>query len=154
MARRSPLALPVKLRSSRAATMSDARELDIWSQCPEIWVGRGPMGRVVSFRSGGPRPHAASAATALLSSLRIPEGVNAGKPLKLVPFQKKFIKGALRKDTFVSVLSLARGGGKSALSAGVSLGALLGVWDAQPSRFVVVVASTVEQGRIVFNFCV
>ena len=94
----------------------------------------------------------ATKAVKFLQKLRIPEGKNAGKPLKLAPFQKKFVKGALKADTSTAVLSVGRGNAKTALSAGVALGALLGIWDPQPRREVLIAARTRDQGRIAWDF--
>lgn len=87
-----------------------------------------------------------------LESLKIPEGRKAGNNLQLAPFQRKFIRGALKRNTDVAILSVGRGNGKSALSAGLALGALLGVWDGQPKREILIAARTRDQGRIAFDF--
>lgn len=94
----------------------------------------------------------AKKAIAFLQTLNIPEGPKAGKRLKLAPFQKSFVQGALRKDTAVAVLSIGRGNAKSALSAGVALGALLGKWDRQPRREILIAARTRDQARVAWNF--
>ncbi len=94
----------------------------------------------------------ATAATRFLESLWIPEGPKAGQSVKLAPFQKRFVGGALAPDVSMAVMSIARGNGKTALSAGLALGALLGVWDSQPRREVVIAARTRDQGRIAFEF--
>ena len=88
-----------------------------------------------------------------LESLHVPEGPKAGQPLKLAKFQKDFVRGALRKTTAVAVLSVGRGNGKSALTGGIALGALLGVWDKQPRREILVAARTRDQARIVWDYC-
>ena len=95
-----------------------------------------------------------SAAKALkfLESLRIPEGPSAGKRVKLAPFQKQFVRGALAKDTSVAALSIGRGNAKTALSSGLGLGALLGEIDRQPRREVVLAGRTRDQARIAWNF--
>ena len=95
---------------------------------------------------------ASTAATRFLQSLAIPEGPRAGELVKLAPFQRQFVKGALAKDVNVAVLSIGRGNAKSALSAGVALGAVLGEWDRQPRREVVIAARTRDQARIAFDF--
>lgn len=91
---------------------------------------------------------------AFLSTLRVPEGPNAGKPLKLAKFQKDFVRGALKPRTSVAVLSVGRGNGKSALSAGIALAALLGVWDRQPAREILLAARTRDQAKIAWNYAV
>jgi phage terminase large subunit-like protein len=120
----------------------------------DLWGGGGIFGR-----SEGPWPwevgsHAAKRAMIFAEGLTIPEGPRAGKPIKLAPYQKDFIRGALRQDTQTAVLSVARGNGKSAISATLALGALIGVWDHQPRREVVLAARSRDQAAIAFNFAV
>jgi len=91
-------------------------------------------------------------AVKFLQSLRIPEGPSAGKLVRLAPFQKQFVKGALAKGTSVAALSIGRGNAKTALSSGLGLGALLGELDNQPRREIVIAAKTRDQGRIAWNF--
>ena len=50
------------------------------------------------------------------------------------------------------VLSIGRGNAKTALSAGVALGALLGEWDRQPRREMLIAARTRDQARIAWDF--
>ncbi|MGO4834128.1 terminase large subunit, partial [Rhizobiaceae sp. 2RAB30] len=95
---------------------------------------------------------ASTAAIRFLESLEIPEGPSAGRPVKLAPFQKQFVKGALAPDTNIAALSIGRGNGKTALTSGLALGALLGKWDRQPRREILVAARNRDQGRIVWNF--
>lgn len=89
-----------------------------------------------------------------LEKLEIPEGPLAGRALKLAPFQKKFVKGALAKGVSVAALSIGRGNAKTALAAGLALGALLGEWDKQPRREIPIAARTRDQARIAWNFVV
>lgn len=91
-------------------------------------------------------------AVRFLQSLRIPEGPRAGEPLKLAPFQRDFVRGALAPETSVAVLSIGRGNAKSALSAGIALGSLLGEWDRQPRREVLIAARTRDQARVAWDF--
>jgi phage terminase large subunit-like protein len=94
----------------------------------------------------------AAKAIRFLQTLAIPEGPLAGRRLKLAPFQKQFVEGALDPATDIAVLSVGRGNAKSALSAGVALGALLGEWDRQPRRDVIIAARTRDQARVAWNF--
>lgn len=87
-----------------------------------------------------------------MHGLAIPEGPNAGKQVTLAPFQTKFIEGALADDTANAVLSIGRGNGKSAITAGLGLGGLLGIWDRQPRREIIAAARTRDQGRIIWDF--
>ena len=87
-----------------------------------------------------------------LESLRIPEGPKAGQPMKLAPFQRRFVRGALDPDTSIAVLSIGRGNAKTALAAGLALGALLGRWDRQPKREILIAGRTRDQARIAWDF--
>lgn len=89
-----------------------------------------------------------------LRLLHVPEGKNAGKPLKLAAFQSKFIKGALAKKTMIGVLSIGRGNAKTALSGGVALAELVGALDVkpQPRREIIIAARNRDQARTAFNF--
>jgi phage terminase large subunit-like protein len=95
---------------------------------------------------------AATAATRFLQSLRIPEGPKAGQALKLAPFQRQFVKGALSEGVNTALLSIGRGNAKTALSAGIALGALVGVLDRQPAREIILAARTRDQARIAWQF--
>jgi phage terminase large subunit-like protein len=94
----------------------------------------------------------ATEAIRFLETLRVPEGRKAGAPLKLAGFQKRFVRGALKRGTDIGVLSIGRGNGKSALSAGLALGALIGAWDRQPRREVLIAARTRDQARVAWEF--
>ena len=94
----------------------------------------------------------AGKAACFLETLRIPEGPKAGRQLRLAPYQKQFLDGALAPQIDVGVLSVGRGNAKSALAAGVGLGALIGVWDEQPRRDIPLAARTRDQARVAWNF--
>lgn len=96
----------------------------------------------------------AEVAIGFLETLKIPEGKLAGQPLVLAEFQKRFVRGALADGVMVGVLSIGRGNAKTALSAGLSLGALMGVWDDQPKREIIFAARNRDQARIAFQFLV
>ena len=87
-----------------------------------------------------------------LATLKIPEGPKAGQPLKLAPFQRRFVRGALHPKTNVAVLSVGRGNAKSALSGALALGSLLGEWDNQPRREIIIAARTRDQASIVMQY--
>ncbi len=84
--------------------------------------------------------------------MKIPEGPKAGQLMKLAPFQRKFIRGALGSDIRIACLSVGRGAAKTALSSAIALAAFLGVFDPQPNRDVVIAARTRDQGAIAFQF--
>ncbi|MEP0322872.1 terminase TerL endonuclease subunit [Bauldia litoralis] len=93
-----------------------------------------------------------AAAVKFLQSLVVPEGPRAGKAVRLAPFQRTFVRAALKKTVSIAALSVARGNGKSAISGGLGLGALLGVWDSQPRREVIIAARTRDQAKICWSF--
>ncbi|WP_299907670.1 terminase large subunit [uncultured Paracoccus sp.] len=87
-----------------------------------------------------------------LQTLRIPEGPKAGQPLRLAEYQKEFVRGAMAPGVMVGVLSIGRGNAKTALSAGIGLGSLMGVWDDQPKREIILAARNRDQARTAFQF--
>jgi phage terminase large subunit-like protein len=97
---------------------------------------------------------AAKTTIKFLQSLKIPEGPLAGKPLRLAEFQKRFVHGALDPANMVAVLSIGRGNAKTALSAGLSLAALMGKIDKQPKREIIFAARNRDQSKIAFGFLV
>ncbi|MEM6550406.1 MAG: terminase large subunit [Pseudomonadota bacterium] len=97
-------------------------------------------------------PTPATEAIRFVQTLRIPEGPKAGDAVKLAGFQCRFVKGALKRGVQIGVLSVGRGNGKTALSAGLALAELLGVIGSQPRRDVLLAARTRDQARIAWNF--
>ncbi|MFN4130239.1 MAG: terminase large subunit domain-containing protein, partial [Paracoccaceae bacterium] len=87
-----------------------------------------------------------------LQTLRIPEGPKAGEKLTLAEYQKRFIRGAMAEGVMVGLLSIGRGNAKTATSAGIGLGALMGVWDDQPKREVIIAARNRDQAKTAFQF--
>lgn len=122
-----------------AATFAEAGnrapELSIFARGDE-WDATTPAERAMQFMQG----------------LRVPEGPNAGNSVTLAPFQRRFIEGALADDTANAILSIGRGNGKSAITAGLGLGGLIGVWDRQTRREIIAAARTRDQGRIIWDF--
>lgn len=96
----------------------------------------------------------ADRAIAFLETLKISEGKKAGEPLKLAEFQRKFVRGALAEGVMVGCLSIGRGNAKTALSAGLSLGHLVGAWDDQPKREIIFAARNRDQAKTAFQFLV
>ncbi|RNC94021.1 MAG: terminase [Oricola sp.] len=83
----------------------------------------------------------------------MPTGPKAGEALKLAPYMRKFIKGALAKDVTIGVLSVARGNAKSAMAAAVAVAELFGVIKDQPRREVLLAASKRDQAEVVWTYC-
>ena len=99
-----------------------------------------------------PTPEKAELAIQFLETLKIPEGKKAGEPLRLAEFQRKFVRGALADGVMVACLSIGRGNAKTALSAGLALGALKGIWDDQPKREILFAARNRDQAKTAFQF--
>ncbi|MDO5613632.1 MAG: terminase large subunit [Paracoccus sp. (in: a-proteobacteria)] len=72
--------------------------------------------------------------------------------MRLAGFQRDFVRGALADGVMVGVLSIGRGNAKTALSAGLALGHLVGAWDDQPKREILLAARNRDQARTAFNF--
>ena len=87
-----------------------------------------------------------------LETLKIPEGPKAGFQVQLAPFQQNFVAGAMADDITAAVLSIGRGNAKTALSAGIALGGLIGIWDRQPRREILIAARTRDQGNTAYQF--
>lgn len=85
-------------------------------------------------------------------SLTVPTGRLAGKPIKLAPYQNRFIEGAFADGVNVGALSVGRGNGKSALSAMLCIGELLGAWSDAKEREVIIAARTQEQAKIAWRY--
>lgn len=96
----------------------------------------------------------AAAALRFLPRLVVPEGRAAGKHLKLAGYQKAFVRGAFAQDIAAGVLSIGRGNAKTALSAGIALGHLMGEIAPQPKREIIFAARNRDQAKIAFGFLV
>lgn len=81
-----------------------------------------------------------------------PEGKLVGKPMKLDPFQKRFILEVYDNPhgTRIGILSIARKNGKSALIAGIMLAHLVGP-EARLNSQIVSGARSRKQAAVVFN---
>lgn len=117
-------------------------------------VGRGGASSFFAPKSGKNPGNIPEIAQEFLEKLTIPEGPKAGEPLKLASFQRDFVRGALAEGVMVGCLSIGRGNAKTALSSGIGLGALMGVWDSQPRREIIVAARNRDQARTAFGFVV
>ena len=85
-----------------------------------------------------------------LEALTIGQGRLAGKAFVVMPWQSRFIRGALAPGVVEASLSLARGGGKSTLISAIACAALDGPLM-QPEAEILIVASSHEQGQIIFR---
>jgi phage terminase large subunit-like protein len=83
---------------------------------------------------------------------RVPEGKLIGEPLKLAPFQKRFLRQVYdnKAGTSTAYLSIARKNGKTGLIAGILLAHLVGP-EARQNSQIVSGAMSREQAGIVFS---
>jgi len=84
-----------------------------------------------------------------IETLIIGQGPEAGKPMVLYPWQRRFLRGALRQEDDAA-LTLARGGGKTTFIAAIAAAAVAGPL-ADPMAEVLIVASSFDQGLISFR---
>jgi phage terminase large subunit-like protein len=110
------------------------------SQGPwKAWKGMSRAGRAIKF---------------IETYCRAPKGTGHGSPIKLAPFQKDFLEGALADTIDLSILATPRGNGKS------TFGGALAVWaafdnDETGAPQVPIVATTVGQAiRSVYGVAV
>ena len=87
--------------------------------------------------------------TDYIGTLTITQGSGAGKPIRLLPWQRRFLRGAFAVDGDAA-LSIARGNGKSTIVAAIACAVVDGPLQ-QPRAEVVCVASSFAQGRIIFE---
>lgn len=117
-------------------------------------LGGGGFGGAGSSSRSPDEKSGAEIAIRFLQTLKIPEGPKAGQKLRLAEFQKKFVRGALDPENMVGVLSIGRGNAKTALAAGLALGSVMGEWDKQPKREILLAARNRDQAKIAFGFIV
>ena len=86
-----------------------------------------------------------------IEQLTISQGQLAGNPFKLLPWQRRYLKQSLQKSVTESALSMGRGGGKSTLIAGIGCAFLEADGVKQPGSEITVVASSINQGQIIFD---
>ena len=85
-----------------------------------------------------------------LSSLTVTQGRLAGQVFTVLPWQRRFVRGAFADGIQSAALSVARGNGKTALLSGIAAATLDGPL-AVPRGETVIVASSFEQARIAFE---
>ena len=87
---------------------------------------------------------------AYLSGLTVSQGRLAGQAFAVLPWQSRFVRGALAPGVQSAALSVARGNGKTALLSGIAAATLDGPLMV-PRGETVIVASSFEQARIAFE---
>ena len=88
-----------------------------------------------------------------LEALTISQGRLAGQPFAVLPWQRRFVRGAFADSVQSAALSVARGNGKTALLSGIAAATLNGPLVV-PRGETVIVASSFEQARIAFEHVV
>ena len=85
-----------------------------------------------------------------LAGLPVTQGRLAGQTFTVLPWQRRFVRGAFAPGVQSAALSVARGNGKTALLSGIAAATLDGPL-AVPRGETVIVASSFEQARIAFE---
>lgn len=90
------------------------------------------------------------ALTAYLEGLTVTQGPKAGERLEVLPWQRRFLRGAYREGVEVAALSVARGNGKSTYCSGIAAATIEGPL-VEPRAETVLVASAYRQAKIDFD---
>ena len=85
-----------------------------------------------------------------ISGLSVTQGGLQGQFFDLMPWERRFLRGALADGVDRAGLSIARGAGKSTFVAAIATAALSGPLAVRRGECVVV-ASSFQQGRVVFD---
>ena len=86
-----------------------------------------------------------------IGGLIIGQGRHAGQPFAVLPWQRRFLRGAFRQPDDAG-LSLGRGGGKTTLIAGLGAACVdVGGPLVEPNAESVIVASSFDQALIAFR---
>ena len=87
-----------------------------------------------------------------IEGLTISQGRHAGQPFHLLPWQRRYLRGAFKPGVMDASLSLARGGGKTTFTAAIAAATVdVGGPLVQPRASSVVVASSFLQAKIAFD---
>ena len=129
------------MRGPGAGRMRKAAEAVEIDPAPHPWEAEGltRAGRVIAF----------------LQSLPVTKGIGAGETLKLLPFQLEWIEAVYadgddgERMVRTGLLSIARGGGKTVLSAGLCLAHLIGP-EAEPRGECYSAGATRDQSALIF----
>ena len=85
-----------------------------------------------------------------LETLTVTQGRRAGEALTVLPWQRRFVRGAFAPGAGTAALSVARGNGKTVLVAGIAAAAIDGPL-AVPRGETIIVASSFAQACIAFD---
>ena len=87
---------------------------------------------------------------AYIEGLTVTQGYGAGEPFRVLPWQSRFLYGALKPGVSEACLAVGRGAGKSTLTAAIATAFLDGEGIADPASEITVVSPTLKQSRRVF----
>ena len=87
---------------------------------------------------------------AYIRKLTVSQGEGVGGPFEVLPWERRFLQGAFRPGVELAALTVARGNGKTTLAAALAAAAVDGPL-AQPRGQCVVVASSLNQARVLFG---
>ena len=85
-----------------------------------------------------------------METLIITQGPDSGQALKLMDWQKDFIRQIYLPGTSTAALSVPRGNGKTTLISAIAAGAFIGP-NAVPGSEIVLVAGSFQQAKIAFS---
>ena len=85
-----------------------------------------------------------------METLIVSQGPDTGKTLKLMDWQKDFIRGIYAPTTSTAALSVPRGNGKTTLISAIAAAAFIGP-NATPGSEIVLVAGSFQQAKIAFS---
>ena len=88
-----------------------------------------------------------------IKSLQVTQGAQAGNDVTVLPWQKKFLKNAFAPGVSEAGLTMARGGGKTTFLAATGCAFLEADGVVEPASDIVIVASSMDQGQILFDHC-
>ena len=88
---------------------------------------------------------------AFMETLEVTQGPFAGQPLKVLPWQRKFVAGAFRDGITDGYLTIARAAGKTTLLAGLALAYVVCPEIRRRREEVCVVAASSDQAAILFE---
>ena len=99
---------------------------------------------------GGSPVNVFSALVTYLETLTVGQGSLRGERFTLLPWQRRFVRGALSPGVHEAALTCGRGAGKSTLTAALASAALDGP-IAEPESEILVVAASLSQAAIVLR---
>ena len=85
-----------------------------------------------------------------LGTLEVRQGPLRGQPLPIIPWQRRFIRGAFAPGVSTAALTVARANGKSTICGAISDAHLRGP-VAEPLAEVVICAASLTQARLIFE---